>query len=651
MNTELEPPGGADPETLGGAVRRRRRACGSPLPTLLLGIALAMLAACAAPTRPTLPPSPEADAARSAEAQGDWPLAATSWEAAAEAAGPSAKATYWLNAADAWLQTDNREAVERALDSAGILARGSPEEVRAALARAELALGVGDVDMAEFFLDAARQNLPSSLRDRYEADTRQLEALRTDPASVALASARESLGELDPYTTAAGLSMLRTLETVPADRLAREAVADTSLAPWAALSISIRDALINREDVEKAADRWRREHPGHPVDTTAYMELGWQYGQYFAPPARVAVLLPNEGGLATAGAAVRDGIMAAYLDHPGESELTFMGVSDDPASVLAAYRTAVSGNYQWVIGPLRRETVNVLMAPDPGALPTDSVPTLALNWPETPDGVPETPARSDLYGLTLSQRDEARAAAGKMLDLGYRRVIVMRVDDAWGERSETAFVDAFLDGGGRIMAVERFNPAEADHSARLTSMLRIEDSRQRKQRLQSALNVPLEFEPTRRDDFDAIFMAVEPGMARQLKPQLRYYDAGDVPVFATSRVFTGEINPGQDQDLNGIAFPTTAWSVGRWEDTPAEHLSSLRNGNFGALYALGRDSWNVLPWLGLMARNPAFRFPGNVGGLSVRPDGRLARDPIWARFERGRPVPLPEPERRLSLAQ
>ncbi len=601
----------------------------------------AVLAACAAPQRPDpLPTTPDVSAAQAALANGDFPAAAMAWEEAAME-NPGSAPVFWLNAAEAWLKAGERDNAAQALDRATPLPAEGRDAARLALSRAELALLDSDIQMAEFFLDAAARGLPSSLQSRYDADRRQLAALRTDPASQALSSARESAAGIRAGNVSQQLALLRELEQVPITRLEYESRSGSPLAPWAALALSIRQALVHNDDLAAASEAWQKANPRHPVDAAGYMELCWQYGQSFAPPARVAVLLPEGDSLAAAGAAVRDGIMSAWMARPGRSEVTFMNVDEDPASVTRAYQDAVAGGYEWVIGPLRRESVSLLMT-------EGAVPTLALNWPEAEDGEIVPTARDNFYGLTLSQSEEARAVAHKLLDLGHRRVIVMLSDSSWSDRAEAAFTEAFEAGGGRIVDSERFSSAEADHSGRLTRMLRIEDSRQRRQKLQGELNLPLAFEATRRDDFDAFFMAVEPRMARQLKPQLKFYDAGKVPVFAMSRVFTGRVDPGQDQDLNDIAFPTTDWSLGRWSDTPLEDLESLRGGTFGSLYALGRDAWAVLPWLGMMARDPAFHFPGAVGALTVRPDGRISREPVWARFERGRPAPWPEAEPTLT---
>jgi outer membrane PBP1 activator LpoA protein len=228
-----------------------------------------------------------------------------------------------------------------------------------------------------------------------------------------------------------------------------------------------------------------------------------------------------------------------------------------------------------------------------------------------------------------------------MLADGHRQAILLLADNGWGERTEAAFVDAYLDGGGEVVSLERFRSGDADHSAKLTRLLQIQDGRERRRQLQGLLGIPLEFEDSRRDDFGAFFLAADPTLGRQLKPQLRFFDAGDKPVFAMSRVYTGKPDPSSDGDLNGVMIPATRWALRETPDDRAPALASERNGAFTALHALGRDAWNLLPWLDTLSRDPSFVFPGATGDLSLARDGRLLRDPVWAVFQRGRPAALP----------
>jgi hypothetical protein len=68
--------------------------------------------------------------------------------------------------------------------------------------------------------------------------------------------------------------------------------------------------------------------------------------------------------------------------------------------------------------------------------------------------------------------------------------------------------------------------------------------------------------------------------------------------------------------------------------------SSLKSGGFAALFALGRDAWNILPWLELMRSDPDFHFKGQSGSYSHGPAATLQREPAWAVFRNGIPVHL-----------
>ncbi len=632
-------------------------ACRQQLPRLsAMLFAGALLAACAS-APPPVPVNPQITAAQAAADRGDYAQAARDWEAVANAAGsqPGSDVNVaFLNAADNWWLAGMAEQSAAALDRVSGNLLGRADSAREALLRGEIALNARDLTRAEFFLAAASNGLPTGDRPRLAKARQSLQQMQTDPYAALLVDAAGIIENNSPLDSSAALEVLDLLEQVPGTRLQEEARQPTRLGQWAALAIDLRATLVARRDLLEAATEWTTLNPLGPVDEQTYLELAWQYGQRFAVAQRIAVLLPAEGSLEAASAAIRDGIVASWLDNPARSELVFLPVGDDPQSAVAAYRKAEDEGFGWVIGPLRRESVDAV-----AALPDASVPGLLLNWPslspteEDTQEAPLTPRLTlnepvsaipgnaiDLFSFSLSQEAEAEAVARRMLEDGHQRTILLRVDDGWGERTEAAFVDEYLTGGGEIVAIESFSTSDADHSEKLTRLLQIEDGRQRRRQLQSALNLPLEFEDSRRDDFGAFFMAADPALGRQLKPQLRFFDAGGKPVFAMSRIFTGKADPNADIDLNGIQIPSTRWALqADNEDSP--QLASLRGGAFSSLYALGRDAWNVLPWLDLLNQDRGFIFPGLTGDLFMGEDLRLQREPVWAVFRAGRLTALP----------
>ena len=479
-----------------------------------------------------------------------------------------------------------------------------------------------------------------------QADTReralqdQLDRAQQSPYERSLSEIIELSNSVSAGQPELALDILRSLEQVSSDQLTAmidSQVYDPEFTEWLELSLQIRTMLINGSSIAAAANNWANYHYGHVVTRAGFSKLVSDYSTFFPAPSRVAVLLPTEGGLSAAGNAIRDGILSAYLDKPGESIIRFYASGENSAAAIAAYLQAREDGATQIVGPLRIESTRAL-----AAMGDMGVPVLLLNETENGEQDNDYPAAT-VNSLSLSQTEEAMAIANSALAQGQKQAIVIVPDSAWGTRIETAFATTYEQGQGHISATARFNPATSDHSDMLTGLLRIDESKQRKSALQIRLGgIPLEFEPIRRDDFDFIFMAANPAQGRELKPLLRFHDVGDIPVYAMSRIFSGKMEQGPDQDLNGIIFATTPWQLQSAEN-PSSSLASVRDGAFGSLHALGRDAWQLLQWLPLMQKDPDLWFPGKIGALRMQANGRLYRAPTWAQFSAGRPVPYQWP--------
>lgn len=463
--------------------------------------------------------------------------------------------------------------------------------------------------------------------------------VRTNPYDRSLTETVELSRQMIGYQPDEALEILRSLESIPSGQLTSmidSQVYDPEFTEWLELAVLSRKVLVGQSPLSAAAQRWADYHYGHVITRTNFSELIASYSELFPVPAQVAVLLPGEGGLSSAARAIRDGIMSAYLEQPGNAVLRFYSSGNSNESAIAAYLQAREDGATQIVGPLRSNSAGAL-----ANLNDTSVPILLLNQPteyEPVDPVQKTVVNS----LALSQAEEAMAIAENALSQGQRKVIVIVPDSSWGRRIESAFTTRFEQGEGQVSAATSFKSASEEYSDMLTRLLRIDESKQRKTDLQSRLGISLNFEPSRRDDFDFIFMAASPKQGRELKPLLRFHDAGDVPVYSMGRIFSGKNAPGSDQDLNSIVFPTTNWQLHTVEDgTPA--LESVRGGSFGHLYALGLDAWRVLPWLPLMQKDSDLWFHGEIGALRMQANGHLQRHPAWAQFSAGRPVPYEWP--------
>jgi outer membrane PBP1 activator LpoA protein len=630
----------------------------------------------------TTPPAPDGDRAqpdpsyeRSAEqlfADGQFDLAAAQWQQQAINASESEAARLRVAAADAWLlagQPENARSLLHWIDPTGL---DPGDRSRLDLVLADLALQNQRFEEAGELLRHARAHLPPDAQVRLGALERQLENSLRQPGSQSISRAAGISKTILEYQPIPSLNVMKALEPVHSSELAARSSSpggDRSLVGWLDLALVIRQNLVNPQELDNSIMAWKSRYPEHVLSETDALDLWLIYRQQFSRPSTVAILLPGSGRLQAAGKAIRDGLLSAYLEQPGGTELKFYPTGSDPQSAIAAYFQAVDEGAKLVIGPLQSESVEAVLG-----LAGLGTPLLALNrLPESLDIPGELSLQ--IHGLSLSQEEEASAVGRHVADIGLNRAIVIAPESSWGERMAQSFASGFIPvtepmtqpgvefesirsapvpaslkntsaalsasatEGPEIIESVRYLLAENDHSRVLEQVLQIEQSKARKASVENILQIPLTFEPVRRDDIDVIFMAANASQARLLRPQLKFHDAGDIPVFATGRIYSGQPDRIRNSDLNGIRFPVSPWLLEHPESTDLPDLDSIREGNFAALFALGRDAWNVLPWLELMKADPDFKFDGNVGKLSIDSDNALQREPAWAIFARGFPVP------------
>jgi outer membrane PBP1 activator LpoA protein len=322
--------------------------------------------------------------------------------------------------------------------------------------------------------------------------------------------------------------------------------------------------------------------------------------------ARVAVLLPQSGRYAEAGAAVRQGILAAQSTSGQGPEFRFYD-SHNPKAVPDLLRQAAAEGASLAIGPLDKEAVDAL-ASQP-ALP---IPTLALNRANS-DATPP-----NLYQFSLDPEDEAADAARKAWGQGYHTAILLYPASPWGERLANGFRREWLGFGGSFAAIQPFDP----NSAELPQGL-----------LEDAFAGSVQAAPA-----DCVFLVATAPQARRLWPEIFAINQNPPSVFATSHLFEG----GQDQDGNqallGLQFVDIPWMI---DIDPADPLSrsSLERTSGGIdpryarLYAMGIDAYALVQQLEGLTARPGAYLEGRTGRLSLDNRGRVQRELILARMD------------------
>jgi outer membrane PBP1 activator LpoA protein len=593
---------------------------------LLCVLWLGLLTGCPAtpPVQPTPTPGADAEAllvqAEERLRQGDFSAAAELFDRAAGLAPSPQRDELLVRAADAWLQAGQAPAAEASLAQARRTLLAPEQALLARLLQAELALKGNRFGEALGLLPGLPDGAaPMALRQRYLRA--QAEALRL--AGNLLESAR-SLSELDlllvgdpPRRMDHQVQILRTLVLLT----------DTSLdllrpnppglfGGWMDLARVLKDETPETLDARLAL--WRDTHPEHP----ALPGLTDRYRGILEPEARqfarVAVLLPASGRFAAAGQALRDGLLASYYALPPEQRpLLRWYDTSDPAQARPLLQQAVADGAQAVIGPLQKEALQQLI--QGGELP---VPVLALNRIPV-DGA--TPAA--LFQFGLAPEDEAAQAADRMWQDGVRSALVLAPAGDWGERVLLGFRERWQALGGRPPRSQSYDPNGFDFSAPIRTLLDPAGGAPMPAPAAGAAGLAVGGE--------ALLLAANVDKARQLWPQLQFFNIGERPVYTTSSAYSGRFDATKDLDLVGLRVPDMPWLLQPGSGAPVRPdglPAGVASGALARLFAMGVDSFRLLGTMEQLRDLPGTSLAGATGNLYLDQHNQVRRQLLWARI-------------------
>lgn len=411
---------------------------------------------------------------------------------------------------------------------------------------------------------------------------------------------------------------LTRLPTAELNTLAAEYTDNASLEGWIQLALISRRHDDNGQTMLAQVEQWQAHFPEHPGNYILPSPLASVSESLFAAPKRIALLLPLTGSLAGPGSAVKEGFMAGFRAKNSSDAVKVDFYNTDAANVAALYLQAIADGADYVVGPLSKTDVAIV------AKMNHPVPTLLLN---DVDVRPNDRA----YQFGLSPSNEARQIAIKMQQNGYARALVISPTGDWGNEVVAAFTDQWRAHGGRIVDTLHYGQND-DMNDVMRHFLHISESEARGKRLKELLGQHIESTPSRRQDFDVIFLLAYSSKARQIMPLLKYYYAGDVPVYATSVVYAGGINTMRDRDLEGIIFCDMPWVF--------THQMSNKNwpeqfNSYSRLYALGLDSYALSTQLNQLLLFPAMGVSDKNGALYLNSSQQIARTPAWGQFKQG----------------
>jgi outer membrane PBP1 activator LpoA protein len=595
-----------------------------------------LLAGC--PTTPRRGGPPNVDRAETLTRSGDHAGAAAIYERLAADTSGSDSVEFRLRAIRAWLAAGRPAEADRVLATlpGGLTQQQTLEQTLLRL-QAAVAQGRGDEAWREI---SAMQTptAPAAAARYYEA--RQQVAVGSGHLVDGIRSelARERL--IGPGDVRIARSELLGQLRAAAERgtsLAAPPGSDATIRGWLeAASVAADNARSPTRGATLLA-AFRARYPSHPALAALSGEPGVGIPDAVAKlesAPHLALMLPLSGRTAAASAQIRDGFMTAYYELPAGTRPRLRVYDTAIAAVADTVAQASAAGAEFIVGPLTRE--EVVAAAD---LLTTRPPLLALNF--LPADRP-TPAR--FFQFALSPEDDARAVARYIGASGRRHGVVLIPEGDWGTRVAAAFDEELRSAGGYVLGQASYNPAEKDFAPSIMQVLRTDDSRTRQQRIQAAIGQKLEFEtPRRRPDIQFIFAPFAPSQfvtARQLRPQLRYQFAGDIPTYTLGDAY--EPHPTANQEIEGMMFPDMPWMLGdeglatdvREATREAFGDSAARRGR---LFAFGYDAMRVAAAL---QRGGVINPQGLTGTLSIDAQGRVRRELEWVRIKGGAPTPL-----------
>ncbi len=387
---------------------------------------------------------------------------------------------------------------------------------------------------------------------------------------------------------------------------------------WLKLAVINKQYSNNTPELIRQLMLWRKENATHPANVLFPSDAALLNILNNATPKHIALLLPLQGQLGTQGQRVRDGFLSAYYESSlrNQQTVSFYDTSKNP-NTAALYQLASNQGADIIIGPLAKDNVKNLL--NQAAFPT---PVIALNY--TDGSLP-----THFYEFGLSPLDEAQQMADRAWQSGYSHALIIAPQNEWGQRITKPLIARWQALNGKVSDTYFFMPT-SHLSEGIASLLHVDQKEDRHKMAEN--NDKTYLEQQRRQDFDVIFMIAQPQTAREIVPLLKYYYADNIPVYASSSIYSGIPDPQKDSDLNGVYFCDIPWTLKN-----ATNPLSKGDARHNRLYAVGLDSYLLSNNIPRLTDLPNFPIYAATGALTLSPKNKIYRRLPWTKMHDGHP--------------
>lgn len=438
--------------------------------------------------------------------------------------------------------------------------------------------------------------------------------------------------------------------------LEKARLSESTLQPWLQLAIIIKRFALEPESFNQQLINWQSRHLGHPLVTHLPEEIKQSLQQAPIQAKRIAVLLPLTGRLENQGLAIKEGILAAYLEDLPNAKFTMNNTQQyreirffDSALKTAQQLNLLVADFDVVLGPLVKEQIMKLTA----VLPSDKI-LLALNRVELKAKAPTIDqldrivdsilTRSEHYYFSLAPEDEAQQLALHLHKKQFVRPIIFAADTPTTQRMAEAFIAKWQETPDAIQPDLTIFTDSKDMRTSVSQMLDVAQSKQRIKQIEILSDVEVFGVERNRRDIDSIVLFANPEQAKLLNPiieaSLSPFAQRSLSVFASSRSYSLNLNSNSLRDLRNLTFTDMPWMLPdhSWQSLAKQttQLWPQKQDTLLRLFAMGFDAYNLLPNLRRLKTLPQLVSHGLTGEINVDDQGVLHRRLLWAQVAQDR---------------
>lgn len=377
---------------------------------------------------------------------------------------------------------------------------------------------------------------------------------------------------------------------------------------------------------------WKNDYPQHPALIGFPVELVKAMATTPYMPSQIAVLAPLTGKRAVAGQAIRDGMLSAYYQDKSAENIALRFYDTATTSADTLYLQAIEDGADFVIGPLLKSNLSKVLPLVKG------IPLVSLNkLADTP--IRET-ATDNVYYFSLSSNDEAIAAAKKMHRDGIKQPLVLAPNNRTGNRLAAEFAQQWTLLTEGTSETYKYK-SRSDMQNTVTSLFSVTSSNQRINLMKNLVGTDIKSKTRSRRDIDAIYIIATPSEAMLAIPYIMTTQnpyAPQVALYASSRTHGDNLSKSQTRDLNGLIFSDMPWLLNPDRELKQQTLALWPNMSKiqQNLFAMGYDSYQLIPNLLQLRNFPNLRLAGQTGILYINEDGVIEREFSWAKYRSGK---------------